>query len=254
MTATRLVIFNLSFWLIAAVLLFASSWQKAAGHYDVAIIRYIYLVVVGLIISGVLMLVYRSDWFVQVRYRLAWIGACSAAAALATAFLINPITYLMIGYNIHAVPWEIFSTGTLYFAFLFFIWSAIYFQLRGESILHAPEPVVAEPSAMFRVEKQGEIRQLQAGDLLCIRANGDYVDLVTAANTYLQKDTLARIEARLDPQKFRRVHRSTIVNTEKIESVAPKGGGSFEITLEGGETVTASRSYRAVVDEILPTG
>jgi DNA-binding LytR/AlgR family response regulator len=202
------------------------------------------------------MVVYGSDWFAGQQRRLPWVIVCSAVAALLTAVLINPITYMMIGRSIHAVPVEILSTGTLYFALLFVIWSALFLQLKGEPILHAPPQArdVPRPSPVFQVEKRGEIRQLRADDIVCVRANGDYVDLVTAANTYLKKDTMANFEALLDPGHFKRIHRSTIVNAGKIERVSPKPGGAFDITLEGGHQVQSSRGYRAVVESIVPGG
>jgi DNA-binding LytR/AlgR family response regulator len=256
MNAPKLLLFNAVFWLLSAGVLFVNAWPSARNHIDVATVRYTYFVVVGLLASGVMMLLYNSGWFSRARRRLVWVVAFSAGAALVTAVLINPITYMMIGRNIHAVPIEILSTGTLYFALLFLIWSALYFQLKGESLLQAPSPVPAAtmPSPAFQVEKHGEIRQLRADDLVCVCASGDYVDLVTAANTYLKKDTMANLEALLDPDRFKRVHRSTIVNTEKIERVTPKSSGSFEIMLEGGHSVQSSRSYRAVVESILPDG
>ena len=256
MNARRLILFNAVFWLLAAAVLFVNAWPNARSHIDVAYVRYAYFVVVGLLASGVMMLIYNSNWFSRARWRLAWVIGISVAAALLTAILINPITYMMVGRNIHAVPLEILSTGTLYFALLFLIWSALYFQLKGESLLHAPSPApeAPGPSPVFQVEKRGEIRQLRADDLVCVCANGDYVDLVTAANTYLKKDTMANLEALLDPNRFKRVHRSTIVNAEKVERVSPKSGGSFEITLEGGRSVQSSRAYRTVVESILPGG
>lgn len=256
MKGYRLLIFNIVFWLLAAAVMFVNALPRARSHIDVAYVRYTYFVIVGLLASGVMMLVYGSSWFRTARHRFAWVIVFSAGAGLVTALLINPITYMMIGRSIHAVPMEILSTDTLYFALLFLIWSALYFQLKGESLLHAPAPAAeaAGPSPIFQVEKQGEIRQLRAEDLVCVCANGDYVDLVTAANTYLKKDTMGNLEALLDPNRFKRVHRSTIVNAEKIERVTPKSGGAFEITLEGGRSVLSSRGYRAVVESILPGG
>lgn len=256
MNARRLLLFNIAFWLLAAGALLLNAIPTARTHMDVAYVRYAYFVVVGLLASGVMMQVYGSGWFSRLGRRLVWVVVLSAGAALVTAILINPITYMMIGRNIHTVPVEILSTGTLYFALLFFIWSALYFQLKGESLLQAPSPAAekSQTSRVFQVEKRGEIRQLRANDLVCVCANGDYVDLVTAANTYLKKDTLANLEALLDPERFKRVHRSTIVNAEKIERVTPTSGGSFEITLEGGRSVQSSRAYRAVVESILPGG
>lgn len=256
MNPRRLLLFNVVFWLLAAGVLFLNAWPNARSHIDVAYVRYTYFVLVGLLASSVMMLVYKSAWFLAVRHRLLWVILFSVAAALVTSLLINPITYMMVGRDIHSVPVEILSTGTLYFALLFLIWSALYFQLTGESLLSAPTPApqATGPSPVFQVEKCGEIRQLRADDIVCVCANGDYVNLVTAANTYLKKDTMANLEAQLDPNRFKRVHRSTIVNSEKIERVTAKSGGSFEITLEGGQSIKSSRGYRAVVESILPGG
>ena len=176
--ARRLLLFNIAFWLLAAAVLLLNAIPNARTHMDVAYVRCAYFVVVGLLASGVMMLVYGSAWFSGVRRRLVWVIVLSAGAALVTAILINPIAYMMIGRSLHAVPVEILSTGTLYFALLFFIWSALYFQLRGESLLRvpSPSPEYSRPSPVFQVEKRGEIRQLRADDLVCVCANGDYVD------------------------------------------------------------------------------
>ena len=244
------------FWLVAAGILFLNAWPNAQNHMDVAYVRYAYFAVVGLLASGVMMFMYGSNWFARQERRLLWVAVLSAIAALVTAVLVNPITYMMVGRSIHAVPFEIISTGTLYFALLFVIWSTLYLQLKGESVLHAPPAVKDKPrpSPVFQVEKRGEIRQLRADDIVCVRANGDYVDLVTAANTYLKKDTMTNLEALLDPERFKRIHRSTIVNIRKIERVSPKPGGTFDLTLEGGCQVQSSRGYRAVVESIAPNG
>lgn len=256
MDARRAVLFNVAFWLLAAGVLFLNAWPNARSHIDVAYVRYAYFVLVGLLASGVLMFVYASSWFAGRRPRLAWILFFSVAAALVKALILNPITYMMVGRNIHSVPIEILSTGTLYFALLFLVWSVLYFQLLGKPVLRAemPRSQAPGPSPVFQVEKRGEVRQLRADDIVCVRANGDYVDLVTAANSYLKKATMAHLETMLDPQHFKRVHRSTIVNADRIERVTPRPGGSFEIELEGGLIVKSSRGYRAAVESILPRG
>jgi DNA-binding LytR/AlgR family response regulator len=256
MNIRRPVLFSVAFWLLAAGVLFVNAWPNARNHFDVAVVRYAYFVVVGLLASGVMTAVFASDWFGRQSPRLIWVTVFSVIAALITAVLINPITYMMAGHDIRAVPIEIVSTGTLYFALLFVIWSVLYLQLKGESILRTPPAATsgARTPLAFQVEKQGEIRQLRASDIVCVLANGDYVDLVTAANRYLKKDTMSNIEALLDPGHFKRIHRSAIVNITKIERVSPKPGGTFDITLEGGHHVQSSRSYRSVVESIAPSG
>ena len=252
MTPRRIMIFNIGFWLTAALVLFLNALDRAQGHVHVAITRYIYFFVIGLLVTSALTLIYNGEWFQQSKKRLMWVVVFSGFSAVLTALILNPLTYLMIGANIRTVPYEIFSTGTLYFALFYFVWSALYFQLRGQSIFHGDSPAPQQPGLVFKVEKMGQKRLLQDRDICCVNASGDYVELVTAANTYLQKETMVQLERRLDMDRFKRVHRSTIINADKIESVVQKPGGAFEITLEGGHTVLSSRSYKAVVDSILP--
>ena len=250
MNARRLLLFNIAFWLLAAGALLLNAIPTARTHMDVAYVRYAYFVVVGLLASGVMMQVYGSGWFSRLGRRLVWVVVLSAGAALVTAILINPITYMMIGRNIHTVPVEILSTGTLYFALLFFIWSALYFQLKGESLLQAPSPAAekSQTSRVFQVEKRGEIRQLRANDLVCVCANGDYVDLVTAANTYLKKDTLANLEALLDPEpRFASISAETQTRLFRLdrEAFLELMGANIEI-VRGVLSVLCKRLRRSV--------
>jgi DNA-binding LytR/AlgR family response regulator len=244
----KFLLFNLGFWLLATLLLLLNAWSKAQQHWDVAILRYLYFLVIVLLVTSALTLVYDSAWFRRRSQRLALLAAISAVAALLTALLVNPLTYLMVGANIHAVPYEILSTGTLYFALFYFLWSVLFFQLRGDSEPAEPPPA----DRVFRVEKQGEQRQLHDQDICYVNASGDYVELITASNSYLHRDSLANLADQLDKRRFRRVHRSTIINVEKVESVAPKPGGAYEIRLDGGHRVQSSRSYKAVIEDILP--
>jgi DNA-binding LytR/AlgR family response regulator len=250
MSTRRFLLFNIGFWLLAAAALLIDNWPNAQRHWDVAILRYLYFLVIVLLVTSALTRLYDSGWFRQRKQRLPWLLACSAAAALLTALIINPLTYLMIGADIHAVPYEILSTGTLYFVLLYLIWSVLFFQFRSMPVPAGDSDV----GVTFRVEKQGEQRQLRDRDICYVSANGDYVELVTAGNSYLQKESLSHLAERLDKQRFRRVHRSAIINLDKVESVTPRPGGAFAITLDGGHTVQSSRSYKAVVEDILPPG
>jgi DNA-binding LytR/AlgR family response regulator len=252
MTTGKFILFNVGFWLVAAVVLLLNAWPEAQRHWDVAILRYIYVLIIGLLITSALTLIYNSAWFNHSAHKLPKTVLFSALSALLTALIVNPVTYLMVGANIHAVPYEILSTGTLYFALFYVVWSVLFLQLRGQPDPHSAAEAAAPRERVFKVEKQGEKRQLHDRDICYVSASGDYVELVTVANRYLQKEILAKLEEQLDKRRFRRVHRSTIINIEKVESVVPKAGGAFEITLEGGHVVQSSRSYKAIVEEILP--
>ncbi len=82
----------------------------------------------------------------------------------------------------------------------------------------------------------GEIRWIDAaGDYLCIHAGGE---------TLVLRATMREMEQRLDPRRFLRIHRSTIVNRDCVRELRPHVNGEYFLTLEGGQTLKLSRSYK----------
>lgn len=79
-----------------------------------------------------------------------------------------------------------------------------------------------------------------AGDYMCIHANGQ---------THIMRTTMKDLEARLDPNIFQRVHRSTIVNLQRVEKVSSHINGEFHLTLTGGASLKMSRSYKDKVKQ-----
>ena len=66
-------------------------------------------------------------------------------------------------------------------------------------------------------------------------------------DTLILRETMKDLEKRLDPRKFQRVHRSTIVNLDLVKQVKPHTNGECFLILESGAQVKVSRSYRDVV-------
>ena len=77
------------------------------------------------------------------------------------------------------------------------------------------------------------------------------IGLTTADQTLILRETMKDLERRLDPRKFQRVHRSTIVNLDNVRQVKPHTNGECFLTLASGATVKVSRSYRDVVARFL---
>ncbi|MEX2130234.1 MAG: LytTR family DNA-binding domain-containing protein [Pseudohongiellaceae bacterium] len=77
-----------------------------------------------------------------------------------------------------------------------------------------------------------------AGDYMCIHANGQ---------THIMRTTMKDLESRLDPSIFQRVHRSTIVNLQRVEKVSSHINGEFHLTLSCGSSLKMSRSYKEKV-------
>ena len=74
-----------------------------------------------------------------------------------------------------------------------------------------------------------------AGDYMCVHVNGE---------THIMRTTMRDLESRLDSSVFQRVHRSTIVNVERIEKVSSHTNGEFYLTLSCGSSLKMSRSYK----------
>ena len=81
-----------------------------------------------------------------------------------------------------------------------------------------------------------------AGDYMCVHAEG---------HTYVLRETMKSLEAILDPKIFSRVHRSTIVNVQRVRRLRPHTNGEYFLTLEDGQEIKLSRSYRDRVDQLL---
>jgi two-component system, LytTR family, response regulator len=100
-------------------------------------------------------------------------------------------------------------------------------------------------------KSRGRILFLPVTDIRWIGAEGNYVRLCTATETHLLRETMARLESRLDPRGFLRVHRSFIVNLKYVKEVRREGSGESVVVLDSGHKVALGRSYRAYLNEQL---
>jgi two-component system LytT family response regulator len=75
------------------------------------------------------------------------------------------------------------------------------------------------------------------------------VRLHVGSESHLLRETMTALESRLDPAQFMRIHRSRIVNVERIRKIEPGANGDYTVTLSTGVTLTLSRSYRSRLEE-----
>jgi len=101
------------------------------------------------------------------------------------------------------------------------------------------------------VKAGGATRFVRVADVDWIEAAGVYVNLHVGGKEILYRSSLAELAGRLDPARFIRVHRSTVVNIESIVQLEPISHGEFEVVLKGGARTRISRSYRAHLEERL---
>ena len=101
------------------------------------------------------------------------------------------------------------------------------------------------------IKAGGRITFLRTEEINWIEADDKYVHLHTSKARPMVRQTLSAMEAQLDPAKFRRVHRSTIVNIERIAELQPLFSGEYSILLQDGTKLTLSRNYRDKLFELL---
>jgi two-component system, LytTR family, response regulator len=77
-----------------------------------------------------------------------------------------------------------------------------------------------------------------------IEAERNYIRLHVGGRAYLLRENLSRIESALDPAKFCRIHRSTVVNIDRIQAVESLFRGEYLVVLHDGTKLTSGRSYR----------
>jgi two-component system, LytTR family, response regulator len=100
---------------------------------------------------------------------------------------------------------------------------------------------------MINIKDRGQIFRVDVDTIERIDAAGDYMCIYTAENTLILRETMKDLEKRLDPRRFQRVHRSTIVNLDLVKQVKPHTNGECFLVLDSGAQVKVSRSYRDVV-------
>ena len=87
----------------------------------------------------------------------------------------------------------------------------------------------------------GRVFFLRADEIDWIEAAGNYVRLHLGEDSHLLRETMNSIEARLDPRRFFRIHRSHIVNIERIKELQPWFNGEYVVILQNGARLTLSR-------------
>jgi len=109
------------------------------------------------------------------------------------------------------------------------------------------DPAAGRFEKLINIKDRGQIFRVDVDTIERIDAAGDYMCIYTADNTLILRETMKDLEKRLDPRRFQRVHRSTIVNLDLVRQVKPHTNGECFLVLGSGAQVKVSRSYRDVV-------
>jgi two-component system LytT family response regulator len=114
---------------------------------------------------------------------------------------------------------------------------------RLDDLLTTLRPEPAYPERLL-LKQHGTIVVVLADDIDWVEAADNYVKIHARTGRYMLREPLKQIEAKLDPARFARVHRSAIVDLSRVKSLDPQAAGEYVITLTTGIRLTLSRGFR----------
>ena len=122
----------------------------------------------------------------------------------------------------------------------------------------APRPAPPERSEghmeRIAVESHGQVRVVPVGRIDYITASGPYAELHVGDKTFVIRERMQNLDERLDPERFFRIHRSAIVQLDRIETLLRGSGGDYAVRLKGGAELSVSRNRRDELEERLGLG
>ena len=130
---------------------------------------------------------------------------------------------------------------------------------RARRLIHAqPAALGAQRATRYRerfaVKRRGEIIFVKASDIDWIEAQGNYSRLRTSRGAHLIRESLQSVTDALDPLTFIRVHRSAVVNIDRVVKLVSNDEQGTFIVLSTGEKVPMGPSYRSRLEELFGAG
>jgi two-component system LytT family response regulator len=113
--------------------------------------------------------------------------------------------------------------------------------------------VEARPRYLERipVESRGKVRYIPVSDIDYILASGPYAELVVGERKHLIREAMQNLENQLDPARFFRVHRSAIVQLDRVDALLKAPGGDCDVQLRNGVKIKIARSRREELEKRL---
>jgi two-component system LytT family response regulator len=101
------------------------------------------------------------------------------------------------------------------------------------------------------VKTGGKIFFLRTEEIDWIEAAGDYVKIHINTTEHIIRERITELESKLDPSRFLRIHRSTIVNIDRIKEMQPMFYGDYVVILRNGTQLNLSRTYREKISKLM---
>lgn len=177
---------------------------------------------------------------VQIARRLA------SASGPAVIFVTAHDCYALPAFEVHAVDYLLKPFDRLRFRKAL-AWARIAIRRdHGETPDSLPNELSGgkKPLERVTIKSGGKVYFVKTKDIDWIEAAGNYLRLHVGAVVHLLRETMNNLEGRLDPECFWRIHRSTLVNVDRIRELQPMFHGDYVVILRDGTELTLSRTYR----------
>jgi two-component system LytT family response regulator len=117
-------------------------------------------------------------------------------------------------------------------------------------------PVATSTSTVSAVDRlpikaNGRIMVIRLADIDWFEAEGDYVSVHVGGKSWLMRETIAAVELRLALSGFVRIHRSALVNAERVKELRARDKGEYTVVLNDGTELKLTRNYRASVERLV---
>lgn len=164
---------------------------------------------------------------------------------------VSVIQFNVEPFPVRASVWQLLENATIYG-----IIAALAYRRTGHPevrlVLADGEEEARTGLTRYFIRSGDEIQPIDVHSIVSITGADDYAEVATLEGKHLVRMTLAEFEKCLDPARFIRVHRSRIVNVERILRAEPAGGGRLLLHMHDGEMIPASRAgSRLLRDRVL---
>ena len=118
--------------------------------------------------------------------------------------------------------------------------------VTGDKVQALLEEIRAQATYPRRlaVKSDGRTVFLSVADIDYVEAAGNYLRIQAGSESHMIRERLSELETRLNPELFARIHRSTIVNVDRIKEMTPLFNGDQVVVLRNGKKLTLSRTFR----------
>jgi len=192
-----------------------------------------------LLCHGILAIAFSAFWYWAVMVLLAMTAGRSVLDFDVRAFWTGP-----------AVAWQLLQGLSFYSLAVALTYLETLLDSTAPSLVtisdaatpadHAPD--TEDKLSRYFIRRGEAIHPVDVRDIVSISGAGDYTEICTLEGSHLARMSLAEFEAKLGAHRFIRVHRSKIVNLERVARAEPAGSGRMLLHMENGESVLASRS------------